>query len=152
MPVSNTSSSTATGSGTGRGRGRPRGSGRGRRGAARGTEREASNYYEDELGASPQHTDEVGSTPVLSDSTREDNMASVCNFDLNVDVSESVPVPVGPSASMDPQPPEVFLEEKHEYPGWSVDDMQKMAADPVQFALTHHKVDEEEEDYDNEDG
>ncbi|XP_078151896.1 uncharacterized protein LOC144547182, partial [Carex rostrata] len=59
---------------------------------------------------------------------------------------------VGPSASTGPQPLEMVQDTQHEYPGWSVDDMKKMAVDPVQFALTHQKVDEEEEDYDNEEG
>nr|CAD1821966.1 unnamed protein product [Ananas comosus var. bracteatus] len=39
-----------------------------------------------------------------------------------------------------------------EYPGWSISDMKNMAIDPVQFALSHQRLDEEEEDYDNEDG
>ncbi|KAJ3681059.1 hypothetical protein LUZ60_015548 [Juncus effusus] len=42
-------------------------------------------------------------------------------------------------------------EGKHEeYPGWSMEEMNKMAVDPVQFALAHGKV--EEEDYDEEEG
>ncbi|XP_072998308.1 uncharacterized protein [Typha latifolia] len=60
----------------------------------------------------------------------------------------SVPAPA-PSA---PSVPEANNEVKNEeYPGWSLSDMQKMAIDPVQFALSHQRLDEEE-DYDNEEG
>lgn len=89
-------------------------------------------------------------TTVLSDSANE-NAAPVRNFDLNVDVNENAPAPVGPTVLTGPLPSEMIEDTQYEYPGWSVDDM-KMAVDPVQFALTHQKVDEEEEDYDNEDG
>ncbi|KAJ4771870.1 hypothetical protein LUZ62_038363 [Rhynchospora pubera] len=152
IPVYNTtSSSIGVPSGTGRGRGRPRGSGRGRRGGARGAERDASHYYEDDPGASPVHTDEVGPTAVLPDTVTES--VAPRNFDLNMDFSEKTPAPVGSSVPTEPQPSEMIQDLKHEeYPGWSVEEMKKIAVDPVQFALTHQKVDEEEEDYDNDDG
>jgi hypothetical protein len=150
VPAYNASSSTGA-SGTGRGRGRPRGSGRGRRGGARGAERDASHSYEDDPGISPTHPDEAGPATVLSDSPKE-IAAPVHNFDLNVDFSENVPAPVGPTAPTGPPPLEMIQETQDVYLGWSVDDMKKMVVDPVQFALARQKVDEEEEDYDNEEG
>jgi Dr1-associated corepressor len=149
VPAYSASSSTNA-STTGRSRGRPRGSGRGRRSGACGAERDAS-HYEDDPGASPAHPDEVGPATVLSDSPKE-IAAPVGNFDLNMDFSENAPALVGPAGPTGPPPSEMIQETQDEYPAWSVDDMKKMAVDPVQFALTHQKVDEEEEDYDNEEG
>ncbi|XP_078152348.1 uncharacterized protein LOC144547543 isoform X2 [Carex rostrata] len=151
----NASSSTGAPSGTGRGRGRPRGSGRGRRGGARVAERGASRHYEDDPGISPVNTDDVDPTIELFDSAKE-NAGPVRNFDLNVDFCENAPASVGPSATtgmiQDAQLLEMIQDTQHEYPCWSVDDLKKMAVDPVQFALMHQKVDEGEEDYDNEEG
>ena len=40
---------------------------------------------------------------------------------------------------------------KHEeYPGWSLDEMDKMAIDPIQLANLNRTIDEDEEDYDEE--
>lgn len=72
------------------------------------------------------------------------------NFDLNIDLNESVEstaIPAeAPSTSKMP-PPEVKHEE---IPGWSLSEMEKMAIDPIQLANLNRGLDEEEEDYDEE--
>lgn len=82
-------------------------------------------------------------------------VAPARNFDLNIDLNESVEsTPIAseaPSSSTAAAaaapPPEVKHEE---IPGWSLSEMEKMAIDPIQLANLNRGLDEEEEDYDEE--
>lgn len=88
--------------------------------------------------------------------------AAIRNFDLNLDLDENGDTPTAAATATDTikatatataTSSETNHEMKHdEYPGWSLSDMDKMAIDPIQFALLNRRLDEEEEDYDNEDG
>lgn len=82
---------------------------------------------------------------------KEDADKSFRNFDLNIDLNEngdSTSILNGaPSDSATKLSPEM----KHEdIPGWSLDDVQRMASDPTQFAILNGTIDEEDEDYDEE--
>lgn len=158
-------------SGGGRGWGRGRGRGRGPRGA-RGVDRDASHYdkYEDDPGNSPRHSDRP---PHMKSETMDDSLsarkskettvsssntgAAVQNFDLNLDVDENgdistatVTATASATTTATTTSSETNHAMKHEYPGWSLADMAKMTIDPIQFALSNRRLDEEEEDYDNE--
>ncbi|XP_020100064.1 dr1-associated corepressor-like isoform X2 [Ananas comosus] len=153
----------------GRGRGRG-GRGRGRPRSARSGERDGSYYdrYVDDLDISPQHDnrtshpkletlDEVsgmrGATETISSNTAT-NTTAVRNFDLNLNWDENGDASAAPPPASTATPASETVNDikNEEYPGWSISDMKNMAIDPVQFALSHQRLDEEEEDYDNEDG
>ncbi|CAN4120062.1 unnamed protein product [Withania somnifera] len=162
---------TANNSGSGRGRGRGRGKGRGR--GARSVEKADSNVHREKFedpaadvshqkdDEKPKQNDErmvdYVAEPAAADS--KNISAAKCpevvptrNFDLNIDLNESVesiPIPseAAPLSSTAPQPPEVKHEE---IPGWSLSELEKMDIDPIQLANLNKGLDEEEEDYDEE--
>lgn len=90
--------------------------------------------------------------------------AAIRNFDLNLDLDENGDTPAAPAAmamgtAAKATDTAASSETNHEMkndeypPGWSLSDMDRMAIDPIRFALSNRRLDEEEEeDYDNEDG
>ncbi|XP_010906413.1 uncharacterized protein [Elaeis guineensis] len=152
----------------GRGWGRGRGRGRGARGV-HGVDRDGAHYdkYEDDPGTSPQHSDRPPhmKSEIMDDSlsareskettvSNSNTGAAVRNFDLNLDLDENgdtSTATASATATATATSFETDHEMKHEEcPGWSLADMDKMAIDPIQFALSNRRLDEEEEDYDNE--
>ncbi|KAL6516382.1 hypothetical protein OROGR_019687 [Orobanche gracilis] len=152
----------------GRGRGRDRGRGRGR--GKRTLEIESivqDEKHEDLPDSSNQNDknqkqdhpvmwpdDNIPGASVLRFTSRIDADKPVKNFDLNVELNEigessSTLAGGAPCASL----PKLAPEMKHEdiIPGWSLDDVERMTADPVQLASLNGGVDEEYEDYDEED-
>lgn len=156
---------------TSNGGGRGRGRGRGRR-AGRGAEREIEHH---ELGCAqfskPGHLKvEIGDRVLDTSETKEHTplsnaRASLRNIDLNLDLADyeedTVAPQVQPSAPVVTVAPQVQtpgpsvsqLKEEVEtknFLGWQMPEMNKMAMDPVQFALSSSHRLEEDEDYDNE--
>ncbi|KAI3450085.1 hypothetical protein Pfo_006750 [Paulownia fortunei] len=149
-------------SSNGRGRGRVRGRGRGR--GRRTLETELIVQYEKFEGAadsSHQNDENLKEDYVRPDNvvgaadsrttTGKDADKSVRNFDLNVELNENGDsawtLAGAPSESSVKRAPDM----KHEdIPGWSLDDMERMAIDPVQLANLNGGMDDEDEDYDEE--
>lgn len=76
--------------------------------------------------------------------------ATVGNFDLNLDfndIEEIAPASATTAAAM-----ATIFKVNHDvtndYLGSSISNMDKITIDPVQYALSHRRLDEEEEDYD----
>lgn len=90
--------------------------------------------------------------------------ASLRNIDLNLDLADYEEDTVAPQ--VDPSAPVVIVAsqvqtsgpsvsqlkevETKDFLGWQLPEMNKMALDPVQFALSSNHRLEEDEDYDNE--
>ncbi|KAL0285302.1 UNVERIFIED_CONTAM: Dr1-associated corepressor [Sesamum calycinum] len=123
----------ATSNGRGRGRGR-----------VEVVAEQDENQKEDHIGL-----DNVAGAADSRATGRKDEDESVRNFDLNVELNEngdSTSTLVGPPSESSMKPAAGL---KHEdIPGWSLDDMKRLAVDPVQLASFNVGV--EDEDYDEE--
>ncbi|KAH6791676.1 hypothetical protein C2S52_002153 [Perilla frutescens var. hirtella] len=76
---------------------------------------------------------------------------SVVTFDLNVQLNEngdSAPTLDGALSNSSEKPSPGAIHE--DIPGWSLDNVEKLAIDPVQLANLNGGTDEEDEDYDEE--
>ncbi|KAL0418429.1 UNVERIFIED_CONTAM: Dr1-associated corepressor [Sesamum radiatum] len=147
-------------SGRSRGRGRVRSRGRG----SRVVQRESVVQYEkfeDEPGISNQNGEDqkgrlgpsnnvVGAADSRI-SGGKDADKSVINIDLNVDLNESEESTLTLADISSDSSIKTTLDLKHEdIPGWSIEDVERMAIGPVQLANLSRGIDEEEEDYDEE--
>lgn len=147
--------------GRGRGRGRSRGRGRGR--GSRTLQRESfvqCEKLEDDPDISNQNgknqkehlersNNVVAAAAADSRTTGgKDADKSVINFDLNVQLNENgdstLTLAGDPSDSLKKPSPDTIHED---IPGWSLDNMESLAIDPVQLANLNRGMDEEE-DYD----
>ncbi|CAN4119075.1 unnamed protein product [Withania somnifera] len=156
----NHTNETANNSSSGRGRGRGRGRVRGR--GARAVDKVESNLHSEKLedpvvdvshqkdDENPKQNDERMVDYVAEPAADSKNISDAkCpevvparNFDLNIDLNESVE-----STSI---PSEAALLQHEEIPGWPLSDLEKMVIDPIQLANLNKGLDEEEEDYDEE--
>lgn len=158
---------------TSNGRGRRRGRGRGRRGG-RGAGREVfttHGKFEESQSSKPaglkvEVADEVSDATEVKEATPVSSArASLRNIDLNLDPDDeddkvtvppqaqsSAPATSSALATAGPSVPWSNGGAKlKDFLGWQLPDMNKMAMDPVQFALSSNHRLEEDEDYDNED-
>ncbi|KAK4441387.1 Dr1-associated corepressor [Sesamum alatum] len=147
-------------SGRGRGRGRVRSRGRG----SRVLQRESVVQYgkiEEEPDISNQNGENqkgrlgpsynvVGASDSRTTGGKDADK-SVINIDLNVDLNESEESTLTLADMSSDSSIKTTLDLKHEdIPGWSIEDVERMAIDPVQLANLNRGIDEEEEDYDEE--
>ncbi|XP_020552407.1 dr1-associated corepressor-like isoform X2 [Sesamum indicum] len=147
-------------SGRSRGRGRVRSRGRG----SRVVQRESIVQYEkieDEPGISNQNGENQkgrlgpsNNVVGAADSRitgEKDAEKSVIDIDLNVDLNESEESTLTLADISSDSSIKTTLDLKHEdIPGWSIEDVERMAIGPVQLANLNRGIDEEEEDYDEE--
>ncbi|KAL0437145.1 UNVERIFIED_CONTAM: Dr1-associated corepressor [Sesamum radiatum] len=145
-------------SGRSRGRGRVRSRGRG----SRVVQRESVVQYEkfeDEPGISNQNGENQKGRPsnnvVGAADSRitggKDADKSVINIDLNVDLNESEESTLTLADISSDSSIKTTRDLKHEdIPGWSIEDVERMAIGPVQLANLNRSIDDEEEDYDEE--
>ncbi|THU71327.1 hypothetical protein C4D60_Mb04t00240 [Musa balbisiana] len=135
-----------------RGQGRCHGKGRGSL-VVDGVEKCSAdfNIYEDDPGTL-QHDDERDMATASEENcvTSSSVRATVGNFDLNLDfndIEEIAPASATTAAAM-----ATIFKVNHDltndYLGSSISNMDKITIDPVQYALSHRRLDEEEEDYD----
>lgn len=147
-----------TSSSRGRGRGRGRGQGRGRQTAGRETAAHCGkfeddpniSYFEEKHALSLER--HVPDDAVESDESKKHNHAGkniktpVRNIDLNADLDENGDL-ITSIAAASPRTDDI-PENREEYPGWSLCEIEKMAIDPIKLADSNGGIDDE--DYDEE--
>ncbi|KAL1543998.1 dr1-associated corepressor-like [Salvia divinorum] len=157
-----TSQMSSDGRSRGRGRGGGRGRGRGR--GIRTLHRESLNQFErheddsDISNQSGKNQNENLERSCVADTTadsrttgRKDADKAIVTFDLNVELDENGDSPLlidgTPSDSSEKPSPET----RHgDIPGWSLDNMERLAFDVIQLASFNKRLNEEDEDYDEE--